>query len=259
MLVSTIRPERSATFGFRLCLVSALALTGSVSSVAAAEAPGVTLTPLAAEEVLDAPTLAAYSPAAFSPDNRLLAYVVTDNARRLAAVDDEVLHRTGVAWYGVASDIWISDLETGAGRSLTGGQGNNWAPSWSPDGKYLAFLSDRGSKEPIGPARLWVWERQTDTLRQVGEADVKEGFAGLHWVGNGHSVLVSLFPEELGREGFAALVMMGKARSASTPPRASPDVRGRAARRVRHRSGIASPRRWRRDSGRSTFRAGAAG
>jgi dipeptidyl aminopeptidase/acylaminoacyl peptidase len=116
-----------------------------------------------------------------------------------------VLHRTGVAWYGVASDIWISDLEIGGGRSLTGGQGNNWAPSWSPDGKYLAFLSDRGSKEPIGPARLWVWERQTDTLRQVGEADVREGFAGLHWVGNGHSVLVSLFPEELGRDGFAAV------------------------------------------------------
>lgn len=210
MLVSTIRPERSAMLAFRLCLVSALALTGSVSSVAAAEAPGVPLTPLAAEEVLDAPTLAAYSPAAFSSDNRLLAYVVTDNSRRLAAVDDEVLHRTGVAWYGIASDIWISDLETGAGRSLTGGQGNNWAPSWSPNGKYLAFLSDRGSKEPIGPARLWVWERQTDILRQVGEADVREGFAGLHWVGNGHSVLVSLFPEELGREGFAELVK-GKA------------------------------------------------
>jgi dipeptidyl aminopeptidase/acylaminoacyl peptidase len=163
--------------------------------------------PLSVEEVLQAPTVAAYSPPAFSPDNRLLAYVVTDNARRREAIDDELLLRNGVAWYGVASDIWISDLETGTRRNLTGGTGNNWAPSWSRDGRHLAFLSDRGNGgKEIGPARLWIWERASDVLHQVGQADVREGWGGTHWTADGRSVLVDLFPEELGREGYVALV-----------------------------------------------------
>ena len=162
--------------------------------------------PLSVEEVLHAPTLAPYSPPAFSPDKRLLAYVVTDNSRRREAVDDKELLRAGVAWYGVASDIWVSDLETGQRRNVTGGVGNSWAPSWSPDGRGLAFLSDRSGGPRIGPARLWIWDRATGKLRQIGAADVREGFAGIGWAGDERSVLVSLFPEDLGREGYAARI-----------------------------------------------------
>jgi len=199
-----MRPRHS------LYAVGTLVLSSLVVYGALAETPMPRPAPLSVEEILEAPTVAAYSPPAFSPDNRLLAYVVTDNARRREAINDDELVRTGVAWPGIASDIWISDLETGARRNLTGGIGNNWGPSWSPDGRYLAFLSDRGSKGTIGPARLWVWERSSDTLRQTGDADVREGYAGLHWAADGHSVVASLFPGDLGREGYAALVK-GKA------------------------------------------------
>jgi dipeptidyl aminopeptidase/acylaminoacyl peptidase len=173
-------------------------------------------TPLAVEDVLSAPTVAAYSPPAFSPDNRLLAYVVTENARKRKAIDRRELLGQGVAWYGIASDIWITDLKTGERRNLTGGVGNNWAPSWSPDGNRLAFLADRSSGPSIGPARLWIWDRPTDKLRQVSNADVREGFAGTGWAGDDHSVLVSLFPEDLGREAYAASIE-GKA-----PPNTNP-------------------------------------
>jgi dipeptidyl aminopeptidase/acylaminoacyl peptidase len=189
-----------------LCLVAHVAVFAAGEGVASAQDPGRPPVPLSVDQVLAAPILAAYSPPAFSPDNRLVAYVVTDNTRRREAVDDEQLWRTGVAWYGVASDIWITDLEAGTHSNITGGKGNNWAPSWSPDGRRLAFLSDRGGESAIGPARLWVWERGSGALRQAGDPDVREGFAGITWSADGRSVLVSLFPEELGREGFAALI-----------------------------------------------------
>ena len=36
-------------------------------------------------------------------------------------------------------------------RRLTGGQGKNESPSWSPDGRHLAFSSDR-----VGPKDIYV-------------------------------------------------------------------------------------------------------
>jgi len=174
------------------------------------------LSPLSIEEVLRAPTLAAYSPPAFSPDGRLLAYVVTDNARRTGRMDDDEVRRQGFGWYGIAAEIWVTDLSTGERRKITEG-GHNWSPNWSPDGTQLAFLGDRsGGSEKLGPARLWVWERSSGKLRQAGDADVREGHTGMPWLADGNSVLVSLFPEEMGREGWAASL---EGKSASSDPR----------------------------------------
>ena len=191
----------------RALLTAGIALPLAVSSLAGAQQSGsAAVVSLSVEDVLKAPTLAAYSPPAFSPDRRFLAYVVTDNARRRQAIDSKEVVRNGLGWYGVAGDIWVSDLTTGEHRSVTGGVGNNWSPSWSPDGTRLAFLADRSAGPAIGPARLWIWERATNKLRQAGTADVREGFAGLTWTDDGHSVLVALIPEELGRDGFAAMI-----------------------------------------------------
>ena len=40
------------------------------------------------------------------------------------------------------NDIWVYDLEQGGSRRVTT-EGTNWVPTWSPDGEYLAFYSDR--------------------------------------------------------------------------------------------------------------------
>lgn len=159
--------------------------------------------PLAIEDVLNAPALAPYSEPVFSPDGRYLAYVVTDNARNLRSSDPQELTSTGLAWYGVAGDIWITDLQTGAARNLTKG-GNNWAPAFSPDGRTLAFLADRSRSGSLGPARLWIADLASGQLRQASNADVRDGFTGLQWTADGKSVLVSLFPADLGRAGYAA-------------------------------------------------------
>jgi len=171
--------------------------------------------PLAVEDALNAPTLAAYSPPAFSPDGKLLAYVVTDNARRREAIDNKVLTRNGLGWFGIASDVWVTDLATGERRNITGSTGHNWSPSWSPDGTMLAFLADRSGDPKTGPARLWIWERASGTLRAVeSKAEIREGFTGLLWTDD-HSLIVSLFPSDMGREGYAAAL---EGRKAGTDP-----------------------------------------
>ncbi|MEO8431235.1 MAG: prolyl oligopeptidase family serine peptidase [Acidobacteriota bacterium] len=189
--------------------LAAVAMSLCVAGLAvAADAPPA---PLAVQDVLMAPTLAAYSPPAFSPDGKLLAYVVTDNTRRHDAIDSKEVARTGLGWFGVAADIWITDLTTGERRNITGSTGHNWSPSWSPDGQMLAFLADRSGGPKLGPARLWIWERASGKLHEVeSQAEIREGFTGLLWT-NDHSLIVSLFPSDLGREGYAAAMEGRKA------------------------------------------------
>lgn len=55
------------------------------------------------------------------------------------------------------SAIWIVPADGGAPRRLTTSEGADGAPRWSPDGRYVAFTSDR--KEP-GKPQLYVLDRQ---------------------------------------------------------------------------------------------------
>ena len=70
------------------------------------------------------------SDAQLSPDGRLVAYTRTE----MDLADD-----------GYRSAIWtVTDSDSH--RRVTRGPGRDWAPRWSPDGRWMAFLSDRGGQ-----------------------------------------------------------------------------------------------------------------
>ncbi len=46
------------------------------------------------------------------------------------------------------SAIWVADVAGGAARQFTAGAKRDTAPRWSPDGQWLAFLSERGEEKP---------------------------------------------------------------------------------------------------------------
>lgn len=71
----------------------------------------------------------------FAPDGRALAYsLTTDNL----AADAQV------------SDIWTVDWSGGPARPLTRTPGvSEWSPSYSADGRWLAFLSDEGDETQL--------------------------------------------------------------------------------------------------------------
>ena len=69
-----------------------------------------------------------------SPDGKWVAYTV-----RETNWDDNIYE----------TEIWLADAQSGAIRQLTNGRKSSNAPVWAPDGKTLAFGSDREDKRQI--------------------------------------------------------------------------------------------------------------
>ncbi len=90
-----------------------------------------------------------------SPDGRRLVYV------------REPVSRTGEH---PESQIWMVDLETGHERRFTYGAGEETAPRWSPDGGWLAFLSDRRQQ---GRHQLFRMPAYGGEARQLSDHAVK--------------------------------------------------------------------------------------
>ncbi len=176
--------------------------------------------PLPVEDLLRAPTLAPFVTAAsFSPDGRHLAYTVVDHTRRRGSTSCAQEHRTGVPGWAKGADVWLTDLTKGERRNLTGRQESNWAPSWAPDGRSLAFFSDRsaGRTAPAGHSRLWLWERSSNALRPVSRLPLRTVISsrtGIQWLADQQSVLIAGYPGGMPPEAFAAVL------ACDQPPRA---------------------------------------
>jgi len=160
------------------------------------------------DALLRAPRIALFATPSVSPDGRYAAYTVIDPARIPLRVNQaEVGFRTGVPWNSFGGDIWIADLERRERRNLTKGVGNSWLPSWSPDGRYLAFLSDRESPRTPAQARLWVWNRAKDELRRASDAETLAFNMSIEWLSDGRRVVVRLTPEKMSRREYFEKVL----------------------------------------------------
>ena len=123
---------------------------------------------------------AQYFEPTLSPDGRRVAIDV---------FDPRPSKRFGFGLAGITSDIWILDASSGAASRLTFDPGAEFDPVWSPDGRRIAFSSNRGGT-------LDLYQRHLDD--GGGDEPLFSSAAAKHlqaWSPDGHAlVYASLDP-----------------------------------------------------------------
>lgn len=110
-----------------------------------------------------------------SPDGKKLAYVPT------------------VPKKGYVPQIYLADVKSGSVSQLTFGNASSTDPFWSPDGKWIAFLSDRSGKRNV-----WVIGANGGEARQI--TDVATSVTSYRWSRDGKMIAFTVTELEGGED-----------------------------------------------------------
>lgn len=104
-----------------------------------------------------------------SPDGLYIAFTVTSNDLKKDETRDVV---------------WMQPTGAGEPVRMTAPDSDSSSPKWSPDGRYLAILSDR--KDEI--TQVWLLDRRGGDAQQLTE--FKQGIDSFEWAPDGKSLLL---------------------------------------------------------------------
>ncbi|HEX5788608.1 MAG TPA: S9 family peptidase [Woeseiaceae bacterium] len=85
------------------------------------------------------------------------------------------------AWFDA---VWLQPAEGGEPLRMSAPASNTSAPQWSPDGRYLAVLSDRKDET----AQVWLYDRRGGDAQQV--TDLPQGVDQFEWAPDSSQLLL---------------------------------------------------------------------
>lgn len=136
------------------------------------------LPPLSIEDVLKMKLLGT-SPQV-SPDGTQLAFAITYDP----GLQTETLEPA------LMSDIVLADVATGEIRNITRSVGRGMLLTWSPDGHYLAFVT----QQPGFGESLWLWEATSGEVRELS-GSLRVMANELQWTPDSERILLTTMPE----------------------------------------------------------------
>jgi dipeptidyl aminopeptidase/acylaminoacyl peptidase len=110
-----------------------------------------------------------------SPDGKWIAYTVTTMNRELDRLETQ---------------IWTVDWEGTQSLQMTYGPESASSPKWSPDGKYLSFLSSHKDDKGEGKTQIWLLDRRGGEAQPL--TDVKRDIEAFSWSPDGKKIALQL-------------------------------------------------------------------
>jgi dipeptidyl aminopeptidase/acylaminoacyl peptidase len=93
------------------------------------------------------------------------------------------------------SQIYAANLETGEIRQLTHGNGTNGSPSFSPDGKFIAYISaDSSNHSAWAESKLWMMNAD-GTGAHLASGNLDRPISGVVWGTDGSGVYFNVESE----------------------------------------------------------------
>ncbi len=106
---------------------------------------------------------------------------VAPNGRQVAYIVNQPLLKNGLSKY--SNQIWLANTKSRKKRQLTFGDNDCMQPHFSPDGSYLAYLTDRDFG---GKSEIWLLSLKGGEPQQLTETD--HGVLAYAWSPNGKQI-----------------------------------------------------------------------